>query len=105
MQVAERHDITIESLAVGDDHVHIAATIPPTMPPSEAFHLFKGASSWTLFRAIPEFRLRYPRGHFWAGSGTFRSIGDVDIQTVESYIERQNQLSLQDYISQEFPTF
>jgi len=103
MQVAQRHSIDVHSLAVGDDHVHIIATIPPTMSVSRAFQLLKGASSHTLFGAIPNFRLRYPRGHFWGGSGTFRSIGEVDVQTVESYVERQNQLSLSDFIPQEFP--
>jgi putative transposase len=103
MQVAERHSIDVHSLAVGDDHVHIIATIPPTMSVSRAFHLLKGASSHTLFGAIPQFRLRYPRGHFWGGSGTFRSVGDVDYQTLESYVQRQNQLALSDFISQEFP--
>lgn len=74
------------------------------MSVSKAFQLLKGASSHILFGAIPNFRPRYPRGHFWGG-GTFRSIGEVDVQNVESYIERQNQLALSDFISQEFPAF
>jgi putative transposase len=105
LQIAERHRIAIRSLAIGDDHTHIIATIHPTMSPSKAFQLLKGASSWALFRAIPNFRRRYPRGHLWGKNGTFRSIGEVDYYTVADYVERQNQMNLTEFIAQEFPTF
>ena len=101
-QIAKRHCIELQSLAVGDDHIHLIATIPPTMSVSKAFQLLKGASSYTFFRSIPNFRFRYPRGHFWGG-GTFRSVGDVDYDTVQSYVERQNQLDISDFMPQEFP--
>ena len=103
LQAAKRHGMTIRSLAVGDDHVHTVATIPPTMSVSRAFQLLKGASAYVMFRAIPNFRLRYPRGHFWGAGGKFRSVGEVDIQTVLNYVDRQNQLYLTDFIPQQFP--
>ncbi len=101
-QIAKRHGITMHCLAVGDDHVHAVVTIPPTMSVSKAFHLLKGASSWVLFRVIPNFRKRYPRGHLWGIGGKFRSVGDVDTQTVVGYVNRQNQAQLTDFISPEF---
>jgi len=97
-QVAKRHKITIHCLAIGDDHIHIVATIPPTMSVSKAFQLLKGASSYALFKAIPNLRLRYPRGHLWGIGGKFRSVGDVDTNTVIEYVNRQNQLSLTSFI-------
>ena len=97
-QVAKRHKITIHCLAIGDDHVHMVATIPPTMSVSKAFQLLKGASSYALFKAIPNLRLRYPRGHLWGIGGKFRSVGDVDTNTVIEYVNRQNQLSLTSFI-------
>jgi len=97
-QVAKRHNITIHCLAIGDDHIHIVATIPPTMSVSKAFQLLKGASSYALFKAIPNLRLRYPRGHLWGIGGKFRSVGDVDTNTVIEYVNRQNQLSLTSFI-------
>ena len=99
-QVAKRHKITIHCLAVADDHVHMVATIPPTMSVSKAFQLFKGASSWALFKAVPNFRLRYQRGHLWGIGGKFRSVGDVDTKTVIEYVNRQNQMYLTDFSSQ-----
>ena len=97
-QVAKRHKITIHCLAIGDDHVHMVATIPPTMSVSKAFQLLKGASSYALFKAIHNLRLRYPRGHLWGIGGKFRSVGDVDTNTVIEYVNRQNQLSLTSFI-------
>ncbi len=96
-QVARRHSISVKSLAVGDDHVHLVATIPPTMSVSRALQLLKGASAHTLFKSIPNLRLRYPRGHFWGTGGKFRSVGEVDVRTVVDYVDRQNQLSLTDF--------
>jgi putative transposase len=90
IQVAERHSISVRSLAVGDDHVHMVATIPPTMSVSKALQLLKGASAHTLFRAIPKLKLRYPRGHFWGIGGKFRSVGEVDVRTVVDYVDRQS---------------
>ena len=64
---------------------------------NKAFQLLKGASSYALFRVIPNFRKRCPRG-FWGRNGTFRSVGDVDTNTVVDYVERQNQLPLNHFI-------
>jgi len=99
-QAAKRHNVTIRCLAVGDDHIHIVATMHPTMSVSKAFQVLKGASSWALFRAVPNFRLRYQRGSLWGRGGKFRSVGDVDTQTVIDYVNRQNQMYLTDFSSQ-----
>jgi len=98
--VAERHRMIVHCLAIGDDHVHMVVTIPPTLSVSKAFQLLKGASSFALFKAIPNFRKRYPRGHLWEIGGKFRSVGDVDTQTVMEYVDRQNQASINQFITQ-----
>jgi len=105
MQIAKRHRMTVISLAIADDHVHMVASMHPDMSPSKAFRCLKGASSFTLFRIIPNFRKRYPRGSFWGRNGTFRSVGDVDTQTVVEYTESHNQRPLTDFISQKFCGF
>ena len=102
MQVAKRHGMTVVSLAIGDDHVHMVVAIPPTMSLSKAFQILKGASAYALFRIIPNLRLRYPRGHLWAIGGGFRSVGDVEKQVVVDYVDRHNQLTLGQFISPKF---
>ena len=101
-QVAKRHNIIIHCLAIGNDHIHMVVTISPTISVSKTFQLLKGASSWALFRVIPNLRKRYPRGHLWGIGGKFRSVGDVDTQTVIEYVNRQNQLTLSEFISPKF---
>jgi len=96
-QLAKRQKIKVISLAIGDDHIYMIASLHPTMAPSKAFQLLKGASSYALFRVIPNFRKRCPRG-FWGRNGTFRSVGDVDTNTVVDYVDRQNQLPLNHFI-------
>ena len=89
--------MTVLSLAVEDDHVHMAVSIPPSMSASKAFQLLKGASAYVMFRAFPGFRKRYPRGSFWAAGGKFKSIGDVEISEVLGYINAKSQTTLTSY--------
>ena len=101
-QVAKRHRIRVLSLAIDDDHVHMVASLPVDMSPSKAFQLFKGASSFAMMRIIPNFRKRCPRG-FWGRNGAFRSVGDVDTNTVVRYSERHNQAQITEFISPKNP--
>ena len=88
-EVAERHKIKIKELSVMSDHINAVVGIPPTMSVSKAFHLLKGASSRELFKQKPNFRKRYPRGHFWSPGKFYRSVGDADTETVMQYVRDQ----------------
>ncbi|MEA3421461.1 MAG: IS200/IS605 family transposase [Acidobacteriota bacterium] len=88
-EVAERHKIKIEEMSVMPDHVHMVAGIPSTMSVSQALHLLKGASARELFKQKPNFRKRYPKGHFWSPGKFYRSVGDADTETVMQYVRDQ----------------
>ena len=96
--VSERHKIKIVELSVMSDHIHLVASIPKTMSVSRALNLLKGASSYELFRRKPNFRKRYPRGHFWSPGKFYRSCGDADVETVKKYVQDQRliQMTLDD---------
>ena len=96
--IAGEYKIAIEELAVMPDHIHIAADIPTDMSQSKAIQLLKGRSSYELFRAIPEFRLRYPKGSLWSKGNFKGSIGRVTAEVVQKYI-RDQQLSLTKFIN------
>ena len=87
-ETAKRHSIGVRELVVDDDHVHAEVDIPPTMSISRALQLLKGTTAYLLFKAFPNFRLRYPKGHFWSIGKIFRSVSDVQSETVENYIRR-----------------
>ncbi len=84
--VAQRHHITVIELSVMPDHIHMVAALPATMSVSSALHLLKGASSHEIFKQIPAFRRRYPRGAFWSPGKFFRTVGDADADTVINYV-------------------
>ena len=79
----------IEELSVMSDHIHVIVEVPPTISVSKALHLLKGASSRELFKQKPNFRKRYPKGHFWSPGKFYRSVGDADIDTVMNYVKNQ----------------
>jgi len=100
-EVAKRHKIKIEELSVMPDHIHAVVGIPPTMSVSQALHLLKGASSRELFKQKPNFRKRYPKGHFWSSGKFYRSVGDADTETVMQYVRDQR---LQQTLLDSLPT-
>ena len=99
-QAAEEHDIIIKEIAVGEDHVHVSAAIPFTMSPSEALFFLKGRSAFLIFRKFPNFRKRYPRGHFWSRGKFGRSMSGVTSDIVGNYIVNQQFDKLHDTIKQ-----
>ena len=89
LQAAAEHKIFVKANAIVDDHVHLQVFAPFNMSPSEASWLIKGRSAYLIFQRFPNFRMRYPKGHFWS-PGTFaRSMSGVTADVVEHYIENQ----------------
>jgi putative transposase len=88
-QMAERHGIRIVELSVMPEHIHVAAHIPSNMTVAMAEQLLKGGSSYLLFRWKPNFRKRYPKGHFWSPGKFHRTVGDTDLSTTVKYIQDQ----------------
>jgi putative transposase len=88
-EVAEKNGIEIVELSVMPDHVHVIVSIPSTLNVSKAFNLLKGASSHELFESQPKFRLRYPRGELWSSGKFYRSVGEVDLETLRNYVRGQ----------------
>ena len=99
--IAKRHHITITEMSVMPDHIHLVVELPTTMSVSQAFHFLKGASARELFKQKPNFRQRFPQGHFWSPGKFYRTIGDADAETVIHYVrEHQFQQTMLDV----FPT-
>ena len=86
-EIAQKHHITIIELSVMPDHIHMVVSLPTTMSVSKALHLLKGTSSHEIFKQIPTFRKRYPRGAFWSPGKFYRTVGDTDAETVINYVK------------------
>ena len=87
---AARHGITMKELGVMPDHVHMIVFLPPEMSVSKAINLLKGSSSHDMFQLHPKFRLQYQRGHFWGRGHFYRSVSNVDDETVSRYVRDDN---------------
>jgi putative transposase len=87
---AKRHGIKIIELGVMPDHVHAVAILPPTMCPSKAIGLLKGASSYELFRLHPNFKKTYFGGHFWSRGYFYRSVSGVTEEVIRKYVRDDN---------------
>ena len=89
---AQRHKLVIKELSFGDDyaHVHLEVSMPCTMTVSYVAQLLKGFSSYTVFKEIPNHRLRYPQGHFWGADFSSGSIGPRNEETLRNYIRKQD---------------
>jgi len=87
-EIARRYGFEIYELQVMPDHVHLFVEIPPTMSVSKALQLFKGISSYKLFRQHPWLRKHFRRGHFWSPGKFFRSVGNVTADVIKHYISQ-----------------
>jgi putative transposase len=88
--IASEKGMKIISLTVASNHVHIVSDLPFWMSQSKALQLFKGGSSYRLFRINEKFRKRYRKGHFWSPGKFARSVGDADLDTVVEYVKNHN---------------
>ena len=93
-EIAEEKGILIIKMAVDADHVHLFVSLPFSMSVSQALQFLKGGSSYRMFRLHPNFRLRYPKGHFWSPGHFSRSVSSITSKTVEYYIENHESAKL-----------
>ena len=83
-QVAVNYNLHIYELQVMPDHLHLFVELPPTMPVSRAFQLFKGISSRMLRRTFSYLR---KHKHLWSPGKFFRSVGNVTAEVIQNYIQ------------------
>ena len=83
-QVGINYSLHIYELQVRADHVHLFVELPPTMPVSKAFQLFKGISSRMLRRQFSYLR-KYKC--LWSPGKFFRSVGNVTADVIQNYIQ------------------
>ena len=88
-EACKRHKIAIKILKVMEEHVHMIVDCPRTLSVAKLMQVIKGFSSYLLFRLVPNFRKRYPKGHFWS-EGYFCASCGSDFERAMKYIENQD---------------
>lgn len=85
--VARRLDLTILTLEVMPDHVHLFVESDPRWAPAEIAGRMKANTSRVLREEFPHLRSRLPT--LWSRSYFIASVGAVSESAVRQYIEAQ----------------
>lgn len=79
--------LTIETMEVMPDHVHLFIKAPPTLAPHFIVQQLKGYTSYQLRKEFPTLKSRLPT--LWTRSYYCESIGYISEEIVKRYIEDQ----------------
>ena len=87
-EIAENHDIEIDTMEVAEDHVHLFVSFPPRMSISSVVGKLKSISASVIFREHPEVKRELWGGHFWQTGYFVRTSGDqVTAEIIRNYIK------------------
>ena len=88
-ECCKKHNVEIIELNVQPEHVHLIANLPRGMTDIKVLQLLKGFTSFVIFRLIPEFRKRYPKGHLWSRGSFASTVGYTQLDIVVNYVKNQ----------------
>lgn len=87
LEKAEELGITLESIAIQPDHVHLFIRAIPNHSPSYIVNQLKGRTSNVLRKEFPSLRSRLPT--LWTRSYFIDTVGVVNEFTIRRYIDEQ----------------
>src|SRR5436190_199959 len=88
-EVGAANYVDILSGSLSPDHIHILVSVPPSLPLSKLVQYMKGKSSRKLLMEFPTLRKRYWGQHLWARGYFAVTVGNLNQQQVQEYIENQ----------------
>ena len=89
-EIAEQYELTLDTLTVMEDHVHLFVSAPPRYAPAQIANILKSISAKKLFEEFPQVRKRLWGGKFWADGYYVGSSGDeVTADVIRRYIKYQ----------------
>ena len=90
-EVCTANYIDIISGGLSPDHLHLLLSIPPSISISKALQYIKGKTSRKLLQEFEVLRKRYWGQHLWARGYFAVTVGNVNSEEVQRYIEDQEQ--------------
>ncbi|MFC6322546.1 IS200/IS605 family transposase [Companilactobacillus baiquanensis] len=94
-RIANLNEVTIESMEVMPDHIHMLISFKPKYAPTNIVKAFKGASARMFFEQHPEIKQQeFWGGHLWSHSYYMSTLGNMSKEIVENYIQSQNKNDL-----------
>ena len=98
-EVCKANYVDILSGSMSPDHIHLLISVPPSISLSKVMQYIKGKSSRKIMMEFVHIRKRYWGQHIW-GRGYFAvTVGNVNEQEIQEYIENQEVEHQQDNFS------
>ena len=86
-EIADNHDIEIDTMEVARDHVHLFVSFPPRYSIASVVSKPKSISASVIFREFPEVKRQLWGGEFWEDGYFVRTVGDnVTAEIIQKYI-------------------
>ena len=89
-QICEKQGVNIIRGNVRKNHIHLLVMCPPHLSISKLLHLIKGISSRKIQMEFQFLRKQYWGKHIWSTGYFCSTVGDVSLETLENYVENQN---------------
>jgi len=87
--LAEKIGITIIEMETGIDHVRILFKSKPTHQPSKVINSLKSVSARRLFVKHPSLKQYLWKGRFWSNSYFLATTGQVTLDMLKQYVQKQ----------------
>jgi putative transposase len=88
-EVCAANYVDIVSGSLSPDHIHLLISVPPSASISKIIQYIKGKSSRKLLQEFEGLRKRYWGQHLWARGYFVVSVGNVNTEDIQRYIEQQ----------------
>ena len=76
---------------MSSDHIHLLISVPPNLALSKLVQYIKGKSGRKLLQEFAHLGKRYWGQHLWARGYFAVTVGNVNEQDIQEYIENQEQ--------------
>lgn len=89
-RIAELAEVTIESMEVLPEHVHMLISFKPKYAPTDVVKNIKGKSARIFFKNHPDIASQKMwGGHLWSKSYYMSTVGTMSKEVAETYIKNQ----------------
>ena len=90
-EVCSANYVDVVSGSVSPDHIHLLLSVPPSISVSKIVQYIKGKSSRKLQQEFGHLKKRYWGQHLWARGYFAVTVGNVNTEDVQRYIEEQEE--------------
>ena len=90
-EICAANYVDIVSGSLSPDHIHLLISVPPSVAVSKIVQYIKGKSSRKLLQEFELLRKRYWGQHLWARGYFAVTVGNVNTEDVQRYIEEQEE--------------